>query len=180
MMKTISGFTIVELIIVIGVIGVLTALITVGYIGMQDKSTASAISSGLRGIDKALRATASEQQWKTWPLDTAIDPSMPAGNPTIQQLITDIPAFASYLRTAPTATNFPASSWTYDTNGTTKTACATPYGGTNVVVSGVSQTIADNVDKQLDDTNGSCGHIRYDSTNKKLIFALSYTTDLDK
>lgn len=54
-MKSKSGFTIVELLVVILVIGVLTAIVTVVYNGIQDRARNAAMLSGMDTVEKALR-----------------------------------------------------------------------------------------------------------------------------
>lgn len=49
-----SGFTIVELLIVIVIIGILAAIVIVAYNGVQERARASAVSSDLNGVTKKL------------------------------------------------------------------------------------------------------------------------------
>lgn len=178
MRKTISGFTVVELIIVIAVIAILAALIYVGYTGEQARARAVTVSNGLKDIEKSLRGYAAENQWTSWPLDTAIDPKVPGGGPTIQALVTDLSGFNQYLQTAPSSSDYPTSAWTYHSTSTTMSSCGSNYNGTIIEISGVKQDVANDVDTSMDDGNNNCGRIRYDSTNSILIYALSYSNDL--
>lgn len=50
------GFTIVELLIVIAVIGILAAIVIVAFSGVQDKARTSKTSADLQSLDKATRA----------------------------------------------------------------------------------------------------------------------------
>jgi prepilin-type N-terminal cleavage/methylation domain-containing protein len=54
MKKTTSGFTIVELLIVIVVIGILAAIVIVAYQGVQQRARNSQIMSGVTAYQKAL------------------------------------------------------------------------------------------------------------------------------
>lgn len=54
MKKNISGFTIVELLIVIVVIGILAAIVVVTYNGVQDQARLSAVKSDLANVKKKL------------------------------------------------------------------------------------------------------------------------------
>lgn len=54
MNKTINGFTIVELLIVIGVIGVLATITVTAYNGVQNRSHMSVVQSDLRNLHKAM------------------------------------------------------------------------------------------------------------------------------
>lgn len=173
------GFTIIELIVVIAVIAILAALILVGYIGMQSRAQAGDIVNGLKDIEKSLRGYASENQWTAWPLDTAIDPSVPAGHPTIAQLVTDVSGFNQYLQTAPSTPTYPASTWTYHSTATTISGCTSNYNGTSIQISNISSSVASYVDTDIDDGNTSCGRVRYDATASVLIYIISYSSDLN-
>lgn len=54
MKKTVSGFTIVELLVVIVVIGILATITTTAYNGIQDNARAAAVSSDLVNAQKKL------------------------------------------------------------------------------------------------------------------------------
>jgi prepilin-type N-terminal cleavage/methylation domain-containing protein len=182
MKKTTSGFTIVELIVVIAVIGILATITVVAYGDFQARSKATAIETNLKNIEKNLRVYAADQQWGVWPLDNNdIDPGKL--NPSIQTLIDDLPAFKKYLSASPTTSDLPASAWVYDNDGDTKPSCSSSanpdsYKGTNIVVTGVAQNVAGYLDSSMDDGNLNCGRIRYDSTASKVFYSLSYTNDL--
>lgn len=178
MRKTISGFTVIELIIVVVVIGILAALVLVNYNGAQSRARATDISNGLKDIEKSLRGYAAENQWTAWPLDTAIDSKQPSGSPTIQTLVTDLSGFNQYLQTAPSTPDYPTSAWTYHSTASTMPSCGSNYNGTIIEVAGVSQNVANYVDSFMDDSNNNCGRIRYDATASILIYALSYSNSL--
>lgn len=50
-----SGFTIVELLIVIVVIAILATIAIIAYNGIQERSRASAIASDIKQLDKGFR-----------------------------------------------------------------------------------------------------------------------------
>ena len=160
------------------VIAILATITIVAYNGYQARARAGLIEQGLKDIEKSLRVYAADQKWSSWPLDTAIDPSRPTGSPTIQQLITDLPSYAQYLKVAPSSSDYPTSAWTYDYSGDIKSSCGTLASGTNIVIANVTADVAGYVDSAMDDGNTSCGRIRYDSTVSKLYYSLSYTNDL--
>lgn len=176
MKKTTSGFTIVELIVVIVVIGILATITIVTYGDFQARSKAAAMETGIKDIEKSLHVYASEQQWGAWPEDSAIDPGK--NNPSIQTLINDLPAFKKYLPTAPAVSGLAAADWTYDYDNDIKPDCGSRYNGTNIVITGVEQKTASYIDSDIDDGNDSCGKVRYDASASKLFYSLSYTNDL--
>lgn len=182
MKKTTSGFTIVELIVVIVVIAILATIVVVAYGDFQARSRAAAIETTLKNIEKPLRIYAADQQWSTWPNDNnGIDAGKT--NPSIQTLVTDLPAFKKYLQTAPTTSDLPASAWVYDNDLDTKPDCSSSanpdsYKGTNIVVTGVDSKTAGYLDSAMDDGNTLCGRVRYDPAASKIFYALSYTSDL--
>lgn len=54
MKKSTSGFTIVELLIVVVIIGILAAIVIVAYNGITTRATFTKLQSDLKSIDKAL------------------------------------------------------------------------------------------------------------------------------
>ncbi len=176
MKKTTSGFTIVELIVVVVVIGILATITIVAYGDFQARSTAAAVETGIKDIEKNLRLYASEQQWGSWPRDNAIDPGK--SNPSFQTLINDLPEFKKYLSTTPSTGDLPASAWVYDYDGDIKPDCGSKYNGTNIVLTGISQNVVNYIDSDIDDGDNNCGRIRYDASVQKLFYSFSYTDDL--
>ena len=55
MRKTVSGFTIVELLIVIVVIAILAAISVVAYNGIQDRARASRVNTDLENLEKTIQ-----------------------------------------------------------------------------------------------------------------------------
>ncbi|HEX6416163.1 MAG TPA: prepilin-type N-terminal cleavage/methylation domain-containing protein [Candidatus Saccharimonadales bacterium] len=179
MKRSLSGFTIVELLIVIVVIAILAAITVVAYNGIQNRANAASVSTSLKNIEKSLRAYSAEQGWSVWPRDNAVISGQ--NNPSIQLLITSLPGFNQYMQTAPTITGVPAASWTYDNDGDTKPTCGadgTRYNGTNIVLTGVTEAMADAIDKSIDDGSNSCGKIRFELSTLKLFYNLSLTDTL--
>ena len=68
MRKTAKGFTIVELLIVIVIIGVLAALVVVAYIGIQNRSTETSVQNDLRNIVNKIEVYKTDTG--SYPVDT--------------------------------------------------------------------------------------------------------------
>jgi general secretion pathway protein G len=67
MRKTISGFTIVELLIVIVVIGILAAISIVAYNGVQNRAADTSVQSDLRNIAKQLEVGKVDSPTESYP-----------------------------------------------------------------------------------------------------------------
>lgn len=143
-----DGFTIVELLIVTVVIGILAAITIVAYNGIQDRARASALTSGFKSIDKAFRLFATDQSLTTWWPDSSQSLTGVTGgsNPKIQDIIAYSP-----------------------------TECLSSTNGVNIVFTDVSQAIALQVDKTLDDGNLSCGKVRMNTVAgvNRIFYSLS-------
>lgn len=171
-----SGFTIVELLIVVVVIAILAAIVMVTYNGVQTKGKASAIMTGLKSSEKAFRLYMTDKGLDAWP-DDSLAVSGISANPTIQQFI-DGTTLKDYMKRAPNVANSPALYWFYDNDADTRTNCTLKYAGTNLIIIGVDQAVADSIDKSIDDGNNGCGRIRYDSTNQYFFYSFSYDSGL--
>jgi general secretion pathway protein G len=78
MRKSTSGFTIVELLIVIVVIGILAAIVIVAYSGVQNRAYDTSVQSDLRAIGKQLEIGKLNSPTESYPitnaaLDTIVD-----------------------------------------------------------------------------------------------------------
>ncbi len=170
-----AGFTIVELLIVIVVIGILAAIAVVAYNGIQDRARAAAISSGYKKIDKAFRLMAIDEGRSTWWLDDT--PSFTGtGNPYVSDIITNT-TLKNYLQSAPVVSGLSTSIWRYDNDGEVydPAECLSSSYGVNIFITNISQAIALQVDKTLDDGNLSCGNVRHDpATSNRLLYSISY------
>jgi prepilin-type N-terminal cleavage/methylation domain-containing protein len=77
-MKNTSGFTIVELLVVIIVIGILSAIVVVAYNGVQKNAQNTALLSGMDALEKGLKLYAAEQG--AYPRPTDIPGQSGGGN----------------------------------------------------------------------------------------------------
>ena len=162
------GFTIVELLIVIVVIAILAAITIVAYNGIQTRAAATQVVSGVRYVDKAFMALATQDGRTTWWRDSgATDPIYVGapGNPSIANIITNT-ELKLYLQQTPTT---PATgTWQYDNDGDTRVASTcesvgsegSGWTGVVLAVNGLTTAVINEVDRQLDDSNILCGKVR--------------------
>tara|TARA_B100001245_G_scaffold236046_1_gene225488 strand:+ start:1965 stop:2525 length:561 start_codon:yes stop_codon:yes gene_type:complete len=164
-----QGFTIVELLIVVVVIGILAAIVIVSYNGITQSANATAIADSFKKFEKAMRLYATSQSWGSWPIDNTI---MGSSNPNVANLINSAPGFSNYMQSPPDVAGIDPSYWRYDNDGDTYNGCGTGGSGTNVFISSLPDTaLATKVDEILDDGNTACGRLRYSGT--ALVFSLS-------
>lgn len=170
-----NGFTIVELLVVIVVISILTLIGIPTYTGIQQRAQASAIVDQIRKVEKGLRLFATDKGISSWWDELSFTGY---NDPSFVAIMASGPGsgLKSYL-TQPA--NF--SSWEYDNDGNTKAInCLMDTNGVNILIPNISDpTVAQLVDNSIDDGNVSCGKIRYDSANTRLIYNLALTaTDM--
>jgi prepilin-type N-terminal cleavage/methylation domain-containing protein len=175
-----KGFTIVELLIVIVVVAILAAIVIVAYNGVQVRSKASAIASGLKSTEKAFRLYAIDKSYDSWPADSTMITGI-STNPTIQQFI-DNTSFKDYMQKAPNIANTPSLYWFYDYDTDTRPNCGSRYAGVNIIILYLSQDIATQIDKDIDDGDPACGRVRYDGTTTPaqpyFFYSLSFGKEL--
>lgn len=165
-----NGFTIVELLIVIVVIGILAAITIVAYNGVQDRARAASVTAGFKKIDKAFRLMAIDQDRTTWWVDNSTSLTG-VSNPLIEDIITAT-TLKNYLQRAPDVSGLASGFWWYDNDSDTydPAECLSATNGVNIVFTNVSQSIALQVDKTLDDGNLSCGKVRFNTSSGNRIF----------
>jgi prepilin-type N-terminal cleavage/methylation domain-containing protein len=163
------GFTIVELLIVVAVIGILAAITTIAYSGIQDKARATALIDGIKNIEDSFRLLAVEQKTTTWWNDnsfTGID------NPTLDEVIANS-NLKNYLASTP---DVPGSTpvWTYDNDSDVRapTACDVTWSGVILTIASIPIPVITNIDNAIDDGDPMCGKVRGNGT--RLIYNLSF------
>lgn len=157
------GFTIVELLIVVVIIGILAAIVVVAYNGITDAARASAIADGFKKFEKAMRLYVVDQGYATWPIDNV---PTGGGNPNIGNLVSSASGFSAYMQSAPTVSGVSASDWRYDFDGDAYNGCSASNTGVNVYIGNFSDTaMAQRVDDAVDDGNLSCGSVRLQGSN---------------
>ncbi len=177
-----KGFTVVELLIVISVIGILASIIFVAYNGVQDRARAAAITEGFKEINDGFQLMAVEERIKTWWLDEEwwVDegPSYTGPHdPYIKDVIANT-NLKYFLKSVPEVKGLDSSVWRYDNDGNTydPSECLASSSGVNVFMTSVKQNIAQMVDKSLDDGNLSCGAVRWNpDSDNRLLYSISNT-----
>lgn len=171
--KSRSGFTIVELLIVIVVIAIIATISVVAYSGIQTRARASAIISDLKATEKALNAYKIASGASAWWIDndTAL---VGAANPGIDSIITAQPEFRNYLQTAPRTDGLGSSSyWAYDNDGDVYNGCSANVNGVNLILGGsTSIELMTAIDRAIDDGNLSCGKIRHRTADNYFVYGL--------
>jgi len=153
MNKRASGFTIVELLIVIVIIAILAAITIVAYNGIQQRAKASALADGVTQVEKAFHLWAVQDGLSAWPVY--------GNNPTIADLISTT-NIKNYLQKTPLLSGQTDANWYYDNDNDTRTSgCNYETTGANLFVANVDQATVQQVDKSIDDGTLNCGKIRW-------------------
>lgn len=163
MRKSTSGFTIVELLIVIVVIAILASISLVAYNAVVLRAQTSAMVADLKSTQKALNAYRVSSGADRWWIDT--DPTLSgisSGNPTISAIIAAQPNFRAYLKNPPTKNGFnTANNWFYDNDGDTYGGCSASTAGIGIIIyNPQNDALEQSVDEAMDDGNLSCGMVR--------------------
>lgn len=122
-----SGFTIVELLIVIVVIAILAAISILTFTGVQSRAKSAAITQEFKQLDKSFRLWATEEGFTRWPPDT-----LSGGGTNITNMINSgTPPFASlksYIQKNPSVNGIGTESWFYDQDDYSTPDVAAGYG----------------------------------------------------
>ena len=181
-----KGFTIIELIIVIVVIGILAAITIVSYRGTQEKARATALVTGIRTFEDGFKLLAAQQNVGTWWADTVFNGS---NNPSMSDLIDVTPGtgtpLAIQLRKYVSATPIVPGldvNWIYDNDlgsdgSRVRGSCGTTWNGVILAAQNVPTKIGQAVDKMIDDGNDTCGDVRVVGTT--VLYQLSYGPDMN-
>ena len=161
-----QGFTIVEIMIVIIVIGILASITIVSYSGVQNRSKATVIANDIKSLEKALKAFASDEQRTTWWEDDTnngkyfpFTPSSGTGeNPLVSDIIQNT-NLKDYFEGLSATTSSNTTEVKYDNDGNTYDGCSTDSGGVNLYFYAISSKVASEIDSSIDDGNPTCGKV---------------------
>lgn len=177
-----TGFTIAELVIVVAVIGILAGIAAVAYEGMEDRARAVAIVKNFKETEEALNLMAANERASTWWLDETWWIGEGTGytgphNPQIKDVIATT-NLKKYLKQAPSVKGLESSFWRYDNDAVLydPDECQAASDGVNIMITNVSQNVAQQVDKISDDGDLDCGKVRLDTTSpeNRLLYLLSH------
>lgn len=170
-----------ELVIVIAVIGILAMITIVAYKGIDDQARSARIATGFEEMDDAFKLFAAKEGVKKWWLDETwwVDEGPEYTGPHDPQVNTIITTtnLKNYLKQSPDISGLNNSLWRYDNDDNTynPSECIASSSGVNLFITDISQSVAMQVDKILDDGSLSCGKVRYNpSLGNRLLYSISY------
>lgn len=168
-----TGFTIVELLIVIVVIAILAAISIVAYNGVQERSRASYLANEVKKIEKGFRLYGSESAVNAWWMDSAFTGT---ANPNVNSVISST-NLKNYLNQVGAIPGHPTSYYIYDNDGDTISAssCTVSTGGVNLFLYNTTPALTQSVDNAIDDGDVNCGRIRWHAGTNAFQYVLSDT-----
>jgi prepilin-type N-terminal cleavage/methylation domain-containing protein len=151
------GFTIVELLIVIVVIGILAALVLNTFSGVQTRARATAVAQGIKAAEKSFNGYMAGEGYSSWPEDNELNGT---SNPHLDDLAADTD-FGQYMQQVPEVNGLDSLYFTYDNDGDSYGGCAGDNKGVNIGIYNLPRDVAIEIDKTIDDGDLSCGKARY-------------------
>lgn len=162
-----KGFTIVELLIVIVIIGILAAITIVAYNGIQQRAQTTAMSSDLAGAAKHMELAKVDSTDESYPS------SIPSGVKTSQGIVLQLAQTATnktFCMNAYRSSPYMVSSFDSATKTTRPYLCSGATMGS--AVGGTAPTAPRGVNLVADlSTWSTTGGVSYNSTTKELVFA---------
>jgi prepilin-type N-terminal cleavage/methylation domain-containing protein len=187
-----KGFTLIELMVVITILGMMSAIVLTTIAGARDKGTATKIIRDMQEIKKAIVLLADDSALNSWWIDNSVDTRFPqtclaSGSPddlvSISCLVGDTARLGKYLKVAPTPYAGGVYNYDSDANATAAggsilgpTGCITAAdAGVNIVITGLTNGVRDSINDLIDKgetTKDTCGRVHYDATG--LYFKLGW------
>ncbi|MBL8159178.1 prepilin-type N-terminal cleavage/methylation domain-containing protein [Candidatus Saccharibacteria bacterium] len=170
------GFTIVELMITLIVIGILAAISYTAYSGSQERAAATAIADAIKKTERSFANMASENNRANWWLDTEFTGT---ANPSLFTITQLRPFMNDWPRPTQAGSNI---IWQYDNDNDifANTCSPTNSNGVNIYVNNVTNTkIPPIVDATIDDGNVNCGRVRFDTTVNRIVYTLDFNQTVD-
>lgn len=162
----VSGFTIVELLIVIVVIGILAALTIAAYNGIQRRAQVVAVVDGLSKVEKSMRLWMIDTDMTVWPLEPST-----TGGTSFSDLIVENSSLNGYLQHTPAVAGVGTQEWFYDNDGPMKRPdnepCDDMYRGVNIAIRYINDMrVVEGVNRAIDGGANKfnpygCGKIRW-------------------
>lgn len=176
-----GGFTIVELLIVIVVIGILATIGVVTYGNAQDRARAGTVTEDISNIEDAFSLYGANEQLQFWPDETDLSTTP---NPPINTIISDTDGFAKYLADIEPISGYPSSYYLYDNdmgadpyNPTDANEafddCGQTLDGVNLRIANVDMSLAQALDDSIDDGDLNCGQVRWLTSYNMIKYILS-------
>ena len=174
--KSKRGFTLVELLLVISIIGLFSSIIISTFKQIRHKANATRICEDFKTIETALNMFMSDNNNTSWPLENTWHP-VRLSNPFMSHLITsNLTNFDDYLSQPPIPPEG-VSEYFYDNDGDSHgMPCdgGQPWRGVNISLQDISTTTAAYVEEMFDDNDGwGCGKIRISTVPFQINYVLS-------
>ena len=176
------GFTLVELLIVVIVVGIIATISVASYNGVQAKTRATALAVAIKDVEDAFLAGAAHEGQITWWRDTVFTG---ANNPVLADILGASPSIRMLLSEVPGVSGLNLT-WTYDNDGDARsvTACdavgTTSWNGVVLAIGGLNDNIIKSADGILDDGNPLCGKVRYGNVGKTtMLYQLGFTQKIE-
>lgn len=168
-----GGFTIVELIIVVTVIGILASISVIAFNGTQERAKANLIAEDLKNIEDAFSLYATKSNIADWPYENSFGQGT---NPNMNNIIANT-SLGNYLSPLKPIKGYSSSTYIYDNDPSdpdeTFKSCGQNLNGVNIRISGVDQKMAQALDSAIDDDNLNCGRVRWLSSDSMIKYILS-------
>ena len=169
------GFSIVEVILVIIIIGILSSVSMVIYMKVREDAQVTAVIAGLKQIDDAFSIWANKDKLTDWPPDNILGGGIP-----LSTFIQQNPTLNKYLNAVPSVPGVETREWFYDNDMDSKLPCDYALSGTNIMIyANNAAALAQKIDNKMDDGNLSCGRIRLSEKNS-IVFVISNSWKVEK